>query len=153
MFEKLENIKVRELVGTRDDIWSVDADDSADLAARKIQGHKIRTLGVLKDGELVGVVGNNDFARKIVALNRAPAQVKVYEIMSTNLRTVTLDSPFLECLSLIDEHHITHLIVLDDDGKYHGMLSWYELHKILVSKLRERIDMLQEYAFGPSTTE
>lgn len=149
----LENTKVRDIVGVRDEIWSVDADDTADVAALNIMKHKIRTLGVLKEGELVGVVGNNDFARKVVAKGRVPGQVKVSDIMTTNLRTVDLDSLFMECLNMMEEHHITHLVVLDDDRKYYGMLTWYDLHRRLVKMLREQLDILHEYAFGPSVQE
>lgn len=149
----LDNITVRDIVGRRDDIWYVEADDTADVAALKIKNYKIRTLGVLKDGELVGVVGNNDFARKVVAQGRVPNEVKVSEIMTTDLKTVTLDTPFMECLSLMEKHHITHLVVLDDDGKYHGMISWHDLQKRLVKALKSKLDLLEEYVFGPGTVQ
>ncbi len=149
----LENITVRDIVGKRDDIWYVEADDTADVAALKIKNYKIRTLGVLKDGKLVGVVGNNDFARKVVAQGRIPSEVKVSEIMTTDLKTVTLDTPFMECLSLMEKHHITHLVVLDDEGKYHGMISWHDLQKRLVKALKSKLDLLEEYVFGPGVVQ
>lgn len=149
----IDKMKVRDIVGVRDDIWSVDADDTSDVAALKINNHRIRTLGVLKDGELVGVVGNNDFARKVVAQSKIASEVKVSEIMTTDLRTVKLDTSFMECMSLLKEFHITHLIVLDDNGKYYGMITWYDLHSRLVNALKDRLDLLKEYAFGPDVQE
>jgi Predicted transcriptional regulator, contains C-terminal CBS domains len=70
--------------------------------------------------------------------------------MTTNLRTVTLDSSIIECLNLMDYHHISHLIILDENGKYFGMLSWFDVQKRLVKELKIRLELLREYAFGPN---
>lgn len=149
----LEKLTVRDIVGKRDDIWYVNADDTADVAALKLKNYRIRTLGVLKDGKLVGIVGNNDFARKVVAQSRMPSEVRVSDIMSTTIRGVSLDTPFLDCLELMEKHHIAHLVVFDDNGEYHGMISWHELQKRVVDELRNQLDLLQEYAFGPQIEE
>jgi predicted transcriptional regulator len=146
----ISNIKVKDLIGKRDEIFYVDADDTAEIAALKLIKFRIRTIGVLKDGELVGVVGNNDLARKVVALGKHPSDVKVREIMTTNLRTVRLDSSIIECLNLMDKHHISHLIILNDDEKYFGMISWFDVQKKLVQELKNHIELLREYAFGPN---
>jgi predicted transcriptional regulator len=145
----LENLKVRDLIGKRDKIYSVDANDTTDVAALKLRNFKVRTIGVLKNGGLVGVMGHSDLANKVVAMNKNPSQVKVSEIMSTNLVTVRLDTSFYECLKLMDANHISHLIILDDTGKYYGMLSWWDLQQRLIEELKYRLELLQEYAFGP----
>jgi CBS-domain-containing membrane protein len=75
--------------------------------------------------------------------------VKVSKIMDTNMVTVQLDSSFLECLELMDTHHISHLIILDDNEKYFGMLSWKDLQQRLVEELKQQLVWTQEYAFGP----
>jgi CBS-domain-containing membrane protein len=151
--DMLEKIRVRDIVGKRDEIWSINADDTADIAALKLKNYKIRTLGVLnKKGELVGVVGNNDLARKVVAQSLMPSEVKVSEIMSPVLYTVRLDTPFIECLELMEKFHVAHLVVLDENGKYHGMISWHDLQKRLVKELKSQLELLQEYAFGPTCT-
>jgi len=144
----IDKLTVREIIGRRDDIWRIDADDTADVAALKLKNYKIRSLGVLKRGKLVGVVGNNDFAREVVARSKVPSKVKVSEIMTTNIRSVTLDTPFVECLELMEQHHIAHLVVFDDNGEYHGMITWHELQTRVVEELKNQLDLLQEYAFG-----
>ena len=89
-------------------------------------------------------------ARKLVSLGKHPSEVKVREIMTTNLRTVRLDFSIIECLSLMDQHHISHLIILDDNGKYFGMISWFDVQKRLVRELKNHLELLREYAFGPN---
>jgi predicted transcriptional regulator len=145
----LENLRVRNLIGKREKIYSVDADDTTDVAALKLRNFKVRTIGAIKNGGLVGVIGQSDLANKVVAMSRNPSVVKVSEIMSTNMITVQLDSSFFECLELMDTHHISHLVILDDDEKYNGMVSWKDLQQRLIEELKYQLQLTQEYAFGP----
>jgi len=145
----LRNLKVRDLIGKRDRVFFVDVEDSADVAALKLKNFKVRTIGVRKKGELVGVVGHSDFSNKIVAMSKNPCDVKVEEIMTTDLKTVGLDSSFYECLEMMDSNNISHLIVLDEGGKYNGMISLKDLKDRLVGELKYQLELTQEYAFGP----
>lgn len=145
----MENLRVRDLIGRRERIYSVDADDTADVAALKLRNFRVRTIGVLKNGALVGVIGQSDLANKVVAMSRSPSDVKVSEIMDTNIVAVQLNTSFFECLELMDKHHISHLVILDDNRKYYGMLSWKDLQQRLVEELKHQLELTQEYAFGP----
>ena len=145
----MENLRVRDLIGKREKVYSIDADDTADVAALKLRNLRVRTIGVTKNGGLVGVIGQSDLANKVVAMSRNPSDVKVSEIMDTNIFTVHLDSSFFECLELMDTHHIAHLVILDDNEKYYGMVSWKDLQQRLVKELKYRLELTQEYAFGP----
>lgn len=149
----LEDLKVQDIIGVRDRIYFVDAEDSADVAALKLRNFKVRTTGVMRGGQMVGVVGHSDFTTKIVALGRKPSEVRVADIMSTTLRTVTLETTFYECLDLMNENGISHLFILDDEGEYYGMLAWSDLQRILVRELKYQLKLAQEYAFGPYVNE
>ncbi|MGE5443518.1 MAG: CBS domain-containing protein [Ignavibacteriales bacterium] len=145
----MENLRVRDLIGKREKVYSVDADDTADVAALKLRNFRVRTIGVIENGGLVGVIGQSDLANKVVAMSRNPSEVKASEIMSMDIFTVRLDSSFFECLELMDTHHISHLIILDDNEKYYGMLSWKDLQQRLIEELKHQLELTQEYAFGP----
>ena len=69
--------------------------------------------------------------------------------MSTTLHTVSLDTSILACMGLMNDHSISHLFILDDDGQYYGMVAWSDLQRKLVSELKYQLKMAQEYAFGP----
>lgn len=145
----LEELKVRDLIGARDKVFFVGANDTANVAALKLRNFKVRTTGVMDDGKVVGVVGHSDFSTKVVALGKKPTEVKVSEIMSTTLHTVSLDTSILTCMDLMNDHGISHLFILDDDGQYYGMVAWSDLQRKLVSELKYQLKMAQEYAFGP----
>lgn len=145
----LEELKVRDLIGARDKVFFVGANDTANVAALKLRNFKVRTTGVMSEGKIVGVVGHTDFSTKVVALGKKPTEVKVSEIMSTTLHTVSLDTSILACMDLMNDHGISHLFILDDDGQYYGMVAWSDLQRKLVSELKYQLKMAQEYAFGP----
>ncbi|MCZ6685538.1 MAG: CBS domain-containing protein [Candidatus Dadabacteria bacterium] len=145
----LEELKVRDLIGARDKVFFVGANDTANVAALKLRNFKVRTTGVMNDGKVVGVVGHSDFSTKVVALGKKPTEVKVSEIMSTTLQTVSLDTSILACMDLMNDHGISHLFILDEDGQYYGMVAWSDLQRKLVSELKYQLKMAQEYAFGP----
>jgi len=145
----LEELKVRDLIGARDKVFFVGANDTANVAALKLRNFKVRTTGVMSEGKIVGVVGHTDFSTKVVALGKKPTEVKVSEIMSTTLHTVSLDTSILACMDLMNDHSISHLFILDDDGQYYGMVAWSDLQRKLVSELKYQLKMAQEYAFGP----
>jgi predicted transcriptional regulator len=149
----LEELKVRDLIGARDRVFFVDAHDTADVAALKLRNFKVRTTGVMKDGQIVGVVGHSDFANKIVALGKKPSEVKIVEIMSITLHKVNLDTSFYECLDMMNEHSISHLFVLDQEDQYYGMLAWSDLQRRLIQDLKYQLKVAQEYAFGPYIKE
>ena len=54
----LEDLKVKDLIGVRNRIYFVDAEDTADVAALKLRNFKVRTTGVMKEGKMVGVAGH-----------------------------------------------------------------------------------------------
>ena len=145
----LEELKVRDLIGARDKVFFVGANDTANVAALKLRNFKVRTTGVMSEGKVVGVVGHTDFSTKVVALGKKPTEVKVSEIMSSTLQTVSLDTSILDCMDLMNDHGISHLFILDDDGQYYGMVAWSDLQRKLVSELKYQLKMAQEYAFGP----
>jgi len=145
----LEELKVRDLIGARDRVFFVDAKDTANVAALKLRNFKVRTTGVMSEGKIVGIVGHSDFSDKAVALGKKPTEVKVSEIMSTKLHTVKLDTSLLECMHLMDENTVSHLLIHDDEGQYHGMIAWRDLQSRLVKELKYQLKMAQEYAFGP----
>ncbi|MDA2917944.1 CBS domain-containing protein [Desulfobacterota bacterium AH_259_B03_O07] len=149
----LKDLKVRDLIGERDRVYFVDAEDSVDVAALKLKNFKVRTIGVRRKGEIAGVVGQSDFSTKVVAMSKNPCEIKVEHIMTTKLRAVGLDSSFYECLELMDTNNISHLIILDAEGKYYGMLSWKDLKERLIKELKYQLELTQEYAFGPNVKD
>src|SRR6476469_2565180 len=119
---------VLDLIGSRTDVYSIRDDVTVHDAARYLRERQVRAVCVLDtDGRLVGVVSQSDISDKVAAENKCPAWMRVTEIMSTSLVTVTTDRPLPDCLRLMEQHGIYHLLVVDAAGAFRGMLSVTDL--------------------------
>jgi predicted transcriptional regulator len=113
----------------------------------------VRSVGVLDaNSRLVGVVSQSDISDKVAAENKCPAWMRVSEIMSTGLVTVTPERSLNDCLRLMEQNSIYHLLVVDPSGTYRGMLSVTDLLTVIASDEKARADMLEAFMFDrPST--
>jgi CBS domain-containing protein len=139
---------VLDLIGSRSEVFSIREDATVHDAARYLRERKVRSVGVLDPaGGLVGVVSQSDISDKVAAENRCPAWMRVAEIMSTGLVTVTPNRSLTDCLQLMEQHSIYHLLVVDAGGVYRGMLSVTDLLTLVASDEKARADMLEAFAF------
>jgi CBS domain-containing protein len=70
-----------------------------------------------------GILTSTDVCDKIVAVDGDPGQVKVREIMSSPLITVSANMSMADCARLMRKHNIHHLPVADERGNLVGMIS------------------------------
>jgi len=84
---------------------------------------------------------------KVAAENKCPAWMRVSEIMSTALVTVSPDMSLEECSLLMDKHGIYHLLVLEKAGSFRGMISVTDLLQLIASDEKARADMLEAFIF------
>ena len=139
---------VADLIGSRADVYSISSDTTVHDAARYLREREVRAVGVLDaGGTLVGVVSQSDISDKVAAENKCPAWMRVSEIMSTTLVTVTPDEPVTACMRLMEQHRIYHLLVVDADRRYRGMLSVTDLLTVIASDEKSRADMLEAFLF------
>ena len=139
---------VMDLIGSRSDVYSVRGDVTVHDAAQYLRERQVRSVGVLDaNGKLVGVVSQSDISDKVAAENKCPAWMRVSEIMSIELVTVTPDRSLHDCLRLMEHNAIYHLLVVDAGGAYRGMLSVSDLLKVIASDEKARADMLEAFVF------
>jgi CBS domain-containing protein len=143
-------MKVSDLVGTRREVYSIREGTSVLEAAQYLREKGVRSAGVIDaQGKLVGVVSQSDISDKIAAENKCPAWIKVSEIMSRNLLSVTPAMTFDECLQLMEHNGVYHLLIVDGEGVYRGMLSVSDLLRVMASDEKARADLLESYLFSP----
>jgi predicted transcriptional regulator len=73
-----------------------------------------------------GLVLFSDIAKEVIARDRAPERVNVYEVMAKPVLTVRPDMEIRYCARLFDNFGISHAPVVED-GKIVGMVSYYLL--------------------------
>src|SRR5438046_7620873 len=114
---------VLDLIGSRSDVYSVRDDATVHDAARYLRDRQVRSVGVLDAANrLTGVISQSDISDKVAAENKCPAWMKASDIMTRELVTVTAERTLDECLLLMEQNGIFHLIVLNVVGGVRGML-------------------------------
>jgi CBS domain-containing protein len=104
-------------------------------------------LVVVEGGNVVGVVTERDYARKIILMARASKDTQVREIMTTQVMYVGPERTSEECMALMTENRFRHLPVMDK-GRLVGLVSIGDLVKDVISEQRFIIEQLEHYIAG-----
>ena len=83
---------------------------------------EIGCLVVLDGTNLVGIVSERDYARKVVLQGKASSETPVQDIMTRDVVSVGLAHTIPECMALMSQHGVRHLPVIDS-GAVIGVLS------------------------------
>ena len=78
------------------------------------------------DHDEYGLLLLSDVARKVLARNRPPDRVNVYEVMAKPVISVDADMDIRYCARLFDQFHITRAPVIEN-GEVIGIVSFTEL--------------------------
>lgn len=141
-------MNVHDLIRTRQQIFSVPEETTVHDTARYLREHRVRAVGVVNaSGRLVGAVSQSDISDKVAAENKCPAWMRVSEIMTRELVTVSPELPLDECLRHMEKHGIFHLLVVDADETFQGMISVTDLLELIASDQKARADMFEALLF------
>src|SRR5258707_908360 len=141
-------MKVADLIGARKEVFFIPETKSVLDAAKNLREKQGGSAGVGDPtGKVIGGGSQSDISDKVAAENKCPAWSNVTEIMSRDLVTVTPEVSFDDCLRLMEQNGVYHLLILGEGHKYLGMLSVSDLLKVMASSEKARADMLESYVF------
>jgi CBS domain-containing protein len=135
------------LDGKGRDIVSVVPDSTVLEAIILMADKAIGSLMVMVDDELLGIVTERDYARKVIIKGRSSKTTRVSEIMTTAVFTTSSTKSVKDCMSLMTEKRIRHLPVLEDN-RVIGMISIGDLVQAIISDQKEEIEQLENYISG-----
>ena len=135
------------LEGKGDAIHAVGPDQPVLDAVRIMADKYVGALLVMDGAQLVGIVSERDYARKVILHGRSSAQTPVREIMTSTVLTVTPGDSVNHCMKLMTEWRVRHLPVVEN-GKVVGVLSIGDLVKAVIVDQAEQLEHLQRYIAG-----
>jgi CBS domain-containing protein len=139
---------VRDILKSKGgEVWTT-APESTVYDAIGLMGEKnIGALVVLEEGEVVGVMSERDYSRKVVLQGRTSRDTRVGEILSRPVVTVRRRDSIERCMELMTSRRIRHLPVLDD-GQLVGLISMGDLVRWVMTTQSQTIQQLHGYISG-----
>ena len=142
-------LRVKHLLARKgNDIWSVEAEEPVLAAIQIMADRHVGALPVLRDGQLVGVVSERDYARKVILLGRSSAETEVWQIMSSPVVTVDPDDEVRHCMQIMTDRRFRHLPVVDEAGAMVGLVSIGDLVRAVIEEQQETIEQLERFIAG-----
>ena len=136
---------VREILASKGyDICSVPPDDTIFNALKLMAEKKIGAILVIEKGEIVGIMSERDYARKVVLEGKSSKDSKVSDIMSNKVIYVGTDTMVEECMALMIEKRIRHLPVLENN-ELMGIISIGDVVKAVIDEKEFVISQLVHY--------
>lgn len=126
------------------DVWSIEADASVFEALEFMANRNIGAVIVRHDGELVGIMSERDYARKIILKSRVSKQTRVSEIMTPDPITVDPAKTVTYCMQLMTEKRFRHLPVVVE-GELVGLISIGDVVLAVIDEQAFLIDQLENY--------
>jgi CBS domain-containing protein len=139
---------VRELLQAKGyDIWSVTPDDSVYDALKLMADKNVGAVLVTEAGNLVGILSERDYARKVILKGKTSKDTPVREIMTEKVVYVRPDQTSDECMAVMTDKRVRHLPVIEN-GQLIGIISIGDVVKEIISHQEFMLEQLENYITG-----
>ncbi len=128
-------------------VFSIAPDAPVLQALQEMADHHVGALLVMRGNEMLGLVSERDYARKVILCGRSSAETAVWEIMASPVISTTPTSSVHSCMRQMTSQRIRHLPVVEE-GVLLGMLSIGDLVKAVIEDQQLEIEQLQHYIAG-----
>ena len=140
-----EVLKAKDL--KNQEVHTIEWDHTVFEALVVMSSKNVGALPVVKHGEVVGIISERDYARKLILKGLSSVTTKVHEVMSAPVITVNGHKTIEECMNIMTNSHLRHLPVVEH-GKLRGLLSIGDLVKEAIAEQADLIKQLEQYIRG-----
>ena len=125
-------------------ILSIAPDARVYDALQLMADRNVGALLVMDAGQLVGIITERDYARKVILKGKSSLDTPVREIMTDKVQCVNSDQTVEECMALMTDKRFRHLPVMEGN-KLVGVVSIGDLVKEVISEQEQTIKQLESY--------
>jgi CBS domain-containing protein len=102
---------------------TIEADKPVADAAKLMRDEDVGLAPVVDGDRLVGTLTDRDIAIRVVAEEKDPASTPVREVASTDVLTVGPEQDLDDALSLMAQHQVRRVPVVEQDGRLVGVVA------------------------------
>ena len=126
--------------------WTISPDVTVFEAIEIMADKNIGALPVMNGDQLLGVISERDYTRKVALKGKSSRETKVREILTPPI-TATPSHTVEDCMKLMTSNRVRHLPILDG-GKVVGLVSIGDLVNWIISAQSATIYQLESYITG-----
>jgi CBS domain-containing protein len=128
-------------------VWSIAPNSMVFDAIQLMADKNVGALPVVDNGQLVGMISERDYTRKVALQGKSSKDTPVREIMSHEVVTVNAADTISECMRVMTDSRIRHLPVMEGK-KLIGLVSIGDLVRGIISAQTATIEALEKYITG-----
>ncbi len=126
-------------------------DATAAAAAKKMLERQVGAVVVMNGPTLVGIVTERDFNFRLVAAGLDPATTTLSQIMTSDPKTFSPDTPVMTALETMQKRAYRH-VPIEQDGQIVGIVSLRDIFLEVKRALEQDIEDSDQFIVGPDTT-
>ncbi|MGC8949342.1 MAG: CBS domain-containing protein [Thermoprotei archaeon] len=109
-------------------VITINPDDTLDKASEKMFLYGISRLVVIKDNTPIGIITEKDITRYLTNITKPINQIKVSEVMTSSLITISPNDTIQNAARKMLKHNISSLVVVED-SKLRGIITKFDIAK------------------------
>ncbi|SDU90254.1 CBS domain-containing protein [Pseudomonas mucidolens] len=129
------------------DVHTIEWDHTVFEALVVMSAKNVGALPVIKQGAVVGIISERDYARKLVLKGLSSTSTCVSDVMSSPVISVDTHKTVDQCMNIMTDSHLRHLPVVEN-GQLLGLLSIGDLVKEAIAEQADLIKQLEQYIRG-----
>jgi len=125
-------------------VHTIGPDETVYEAVHRMAEHNIGALVVMDGEQVLGIVSERDYARKIILRARSSRETTVREVMTAPVLSVAPEEDRDRCMALMTERRFRHLPIMSE-GRLVGLISIGDVVKDIISEQEFTIEQLERY--------
>jgi len=125
-------------------IFSVKSANAVTLALQIMKEHRVRSILVIDDSQLKGIISLGDCAIKVTLAKKDPDAVLASEIMTAHPLIVEEEYTLEQCMSIMVAKKVRHLPVINNQQVI-GVISIGDLVGEIIKNQTNQISFLETY--------
>ncbi|MCB1915331.1 MAG: CBS domain-containing protein [Rhodocyclaceae bacterium] len=128
-------------------VFSVAPNATVLEALQCMQANDIGGVLVTEGEHLRGIFTERDYARKVTLQGKASKDVKVSEVMTANVLTISPSQTIDDVMAMMTENRVRHLPVVEK-GTMLGVITIGDAVKAVIAEQQATIEHLESYISG-----